>query len=34
MNLNELRSEINFELENLESIYQRISEFSQQEIEE
>lgn len=34
MNSNELKSEINFGLKNLESIYQNISEFSQQEIEE
>jgi len=34
MNINELRNEINFGLENLESIYQSISKFSQQEIEE
>lgn len=34
MNLNELRNELNFGLENLESIYQCISEFSRQEIEE
>lgn len=34
MNSNELKSEINFGLENLESIYQSILEFSQQEIEE
>lgn len=34
MNLNELRNELNFGLENLESIYQSISKFSQQEIEE
>jgi len=34
MNLNELKNEINFGLGNLESIYQSILEFSQQEIEE
>ena len=34
MDMNELRNEIRFGLENLESIYQNISEFSQQEIEE
>lgn len=34
MDMNELRNEIKFGLENLESIYQSILEFSQQEIEE
>ncbi|HAW49437.1 TPA: hypothetical protein DCX16_00570 [bacterium] len=34
MNINELKSEIDFGLENLENIYKSIISFSQQEIEE